>query len=121
MTLHFSPSGQLLSPQNVNLRHIRIEIDYATCVDGLQLWDGYELTEAFNTMVDMAVSRWKPPDNAISFDGCPIRRLLMFEVGPELVNLYKHQEPVTWPAVARGWKNLEGIVQFWEEHKLDVS
>lgn len=113
LALRFSPSGRLISTQNVCLRHISLEIDHHTVQDAMNIRSEVahqELEDFFAATVSLIVSRWKLPRNALSFDGHEVEPLTTFDVGQHFVDLYQHQYPSTWPSVAQGWKAVEGMI-----------
>lgn len=113
LTLRFSPSGRLVSLQNIALRHISLEIDRHTVQDALNIRSELahqDLQDFFAATVDLVVSRWKLPKNALSFEGGDIEPLATFHVGHHFADLYQSQYPSTWPSVKQGWKAMEGMV-----------
>lgn len=113
LTLRFSPSGRLVSPQNTALRHISLEIDRHTVQDALNIRSELahqDLQDFFAATVGLVVSRWQLPENALSFEGCAIEPLATFHVGHHFADLYQSQYPSTWPSVKQGWKTMEGMV-----------
>lgn len=118
LTLKFSPSGRLLTSQNVVLEHISLEVHYTTVIDALNVNPETAqpmMEDVFMTMVELVLSRWKLPIDAVSFEGREVRPLVSFEVGQFFVNVFKHHYPKiwpeSWPVVAQGWKEIEGIVR----------
>lgn len=108
LTLQFSPSGRLLSPQIISLHHISFELE----LQDPSSVRHYQEVEVFTAVVGMVLSRWKLPENATSVDGRPVQRLRSFKVGPQFVSHYKHSKSSMWKSVAQGWKDIEGLVQF---------
>lgn len=118
LTLKFSPSGRLLSSQNIALEHISLEVHSATAIDAFHVKPETAqpmMEDIFMAMVTLVLSRWKLPDDAVSFEGREIRPLVSFEVGQFFVSVFKHHYPTiwpeSWPVVAQGWKEIEGIVR----------
>lgn len=118
LTLKFSPSGRLLSSQNIVLEHIFLEVQYITVTDAFQIKPETAqpmMEDFFTVFVNLVLSRGKLPENTLSFEAHDVHRLVTFEVGQFFVDLYKHSYssiwPERWPIIAQGWKDMEGIVQ----------
>lgn len=118
LTLRFSSSGRLLSSQNVALEHISLDVHYTTVLDAFQIKPETAqpmMEDFFAVLVNLVLSRWKLPENAISFEGNEVHPLVTFEVGQFFVDIYKHSYasiwPERWPIIEQGWKDLDGIVK----------
>lgn len=119
LTLRFSPSGRLLSSQNVALEHISLEVCYTTVLDAFEIKPETAqpmIEDFFAVLVNLVLSRRKLPENAVSFEGSEVHPLVTFEVGEFFVDIYKHNYasiwPERWPIIEQGWKDMDGIVKF---------